>query len=244
MRPEATRSTDIQGFILVEMALVSMIAGLILWLAVVTLIRGSSVVTESLATSWYTDNLAAVSRQMRSDLISTRRSWISAETFTDANFDGEQIAVVIPIARNNDQEFEVHTNGDPVTDFTPDWQGLVVYCPYRTSEGVTELRRYTCYPDSSHDWPFALHSHSSHSAVKAGTIRLRDGGGKKYLIDRHLGNPGANQPYRVVGTDVLVAGFIDGAPGDPVTVELAAVVNADLYPWMNLVRTFCVYPRN
>jgi len=244
MLPEVIRRTRTRGFSLVEMALVSMIAALLLWLVVVTLIRGSNVVTESLATSWYTDNLAAASQQIRSDLISTRRSWISAGTFTDAGFDGEQTAVVIQTARNDDQQFEFLANEDPVTAFTPDWQGVIVYCPYKTSGGVTELRRYACFPGSSHTWPFSLHSQSADPAVKADTIRLRDDGSKKYLIDRHLGNLGANQPYRVVGTDVFVSDFIDEILDDPVTVELTAVVDAAVYPWMNLVRTFSVYPRN
>jgi len=243
MARRATDACSARGFVLVEMALVTVVAAITLWLVVVTLVNGSNMASEFQVTSWHSDNRASAAREIWSDLVSTRRAWLDVQTFSDPDFDGDQFVVVSHTARNDNHGFQLLNDG--VQAFEPDWQGVIVYCPYKTSEGVTELRRYLCYLDpSQYDYPFTLHSESANPAVKADEIRLRDSGHRKYTIDRHDGNPGAHQPYKVVGVNVLISSFVDDTPDEPIRVELTAVVDSDRYPWLDLTESFYVSPRN
>ncbi len=88
-----------------------------------------------------------------------------------------QCAIVLPSARDRDGAFQVSGS------YQPCWQAVVLYCPYVTAKGVSQLRRYVYYDD---DWvfkfPFTV------DAITADEVTLTDALGVSVVVDREDGN--------------------------------------------------------
>jgi hypothetical protein len=231
------KRTSAKGFTLVETMQVLVILVLLLGMIVSALSTGGSVLVEFQGCSLRRNNLRLAAHQVWLDLVEAKRSDLDTVVFSDPDLGEGQVAFLVHTARDTGYQFGVDAN------LAPQWQGVTVYCPEQTSKGVVEFRRYSCYP-AGYTIPFKFKPGNS---ITTDTITLRDSAEppSQYAIDRHTGNPGANQPVEVVGTDVSLTQFTYNNPNEPVHAELTAA-SGDLtrYPWMSFKRDIYVYPRN
>ncbi len=101
-----------------------------------------------------------------------------------------QCAVLMPSARDSAGVFRVDSAGYPA------WQAAVVYCPYVTSGGVSQLRRYKYYAAAA-SFPFQF---DPGQPITETEVRLRGQDASVITIDRLNGNPSlpAGQNFQVL----------------------------------------------
>jgi hypothetical protein len=153
----------------------------------------------------------AAMNALLADLREAPRAQVDVET--RGLLDG-QCAVAMPTAQDADGTFHL------TADYRPEWQGVVVYCPYETGAGVRQLRRYVVYQAGlSLPVAFATGNPITSSAIRVST------GTAPITIDREAGNTELD-----VGREFLVycpglVGFTVET-GSPTTVTLQATVTA------------------
>jgi hypothetical protein len=230
------KKVSARGFTFVETVQALVILVLLLGMIVTALSTGGSVLAEFQGSSYRRNSLQQAAQQVWLDLVEAKRSDLDMVTFSDADLGPDQVAFLVHTARNAGYQFGVDAS------LGPQWQGVTVYCPEKTSGGGVELRRYTCYP-AGYALPFRF---KSGTPITDSAIKLRDSGDppRNYTIDRQNGNPGANQPVQVVGTGVSLTQFTYNNPTIPVHAELMASASLPRYPWMSYRRDVHVFPRN
>lgn len=252
-----------RGLTLVEVTLCIFIFGLATGIMAYSYVKGIDVASEFEVSTSLIESLNNAAYQVWLDMKDSRTDDLDLLPFTDPGLLGESLAVLINGARDRDYQFHLSE-----TDFSPQWLSVIVYCPYKTSGGVTELRRYVVYPtpadppeeegkakkkakgdkgkkasNGGHEWPFHF---SSGSAITPDQIFLRDSSkpSKTYTIDRHQGNPGDYRPLIIVGTNVLLSSFTEGNNKTPANFVLGAKPSSQRFSWMYFRRKVYVSPRN
>lgn len=152
----------------------------------------------------------------------------------DEHFPDGYDAWVFPTAYHKDN------NKFQFKNYEPDWQGGIVYCPYKANEdSVPELRRYSFY--GSYTLPFSF------TNITDKYIELEDGAETPIEINRHRGtvqggeNPG-NPKYRVAVSNILET-KID-ADVDTIVVELTSSVRGRHEKALDEKSTLYISPRN
>jgi hypothetical protein len=145
------------------------------------------------------------------DLREAPRTAVSIET---RGLPTGQCAIAIPTARDSNGTFHL------TSDYRPDWQGVVVYCPYETDAGVRQLRRYVVYDGSL---TFPIHFREP-DPIQENEIRLRSEG-TPFSIDRATGNTELETGREFLVACVGLTAF-SVALGSPTTVTLEATVTA------------------
>jgi hypothetical protein len=84
-------------------------------------------------------------------------------------------AVVFASARGADGTFQLDAS------YRPDWQAVIVYAPYTTSQSVRQLRRYVYY-DDGYRFPFST------CVVAEDVLTLTDADGRALVVNRADGN--------------------------------------------------------
>jgi len=236
MNDSHAKKTSDRGFTFVEALQALVILVLLLGMIVTALSTGGSVLVEFQGCSHRRNNLSLAAHQVWLDLVEAERSDLDTVTFSDPDLGANQVAFLVHTARDTSYQFGVDAS------LSPQWRGVTVYCPEKTAKGVVELRRYSCYP-TGYTFPLEF---KPGTPITDSEIKLRDSGEppRNYTIDRQNGNPGANQPVQVVGTDVSLAQFTFNNPNEPVRAELVASADLSRYPWMSFRRNIYVFPRN
>jgi len=197
-----------RGYSLVEVAIASGILVSVLG-AFVAALEGSS---QSLATGCAKGLASARLEQALHRLEADCRE--ASQSLITRNVDGlpvGQCAIALPCARDSEGSFHV------TSSFQTAWQGVIVYCPYVTAEGVTQLRRYVYY-STSYSFPFTF---VGSPPVTSESIMLQDALGCSLEIDRQHGNTSLPVGERFT---VVCPGLIewDIVPGALTTVSLNA----------------------
>ncbi len=174
----------------------------------------------------------------RKDLRETDSDKITVYSFTDADFSEDQDALALATARDVNGDFQVDSR------YEADWQGVIVFCPYKQSGTIGELRRYVSY--GSYTFPCTFDS------ITSDTISITEqSGGIQISIDRGSGAvsttpPGqgtaGDPPYQVVASMVSLASISSAAAIYEVTLNAEAsgrtggILSRELKAY--------VYPRN
>lgn len=115
-------------------------------------------------------------RRMAADVKEAPADMIHTET-SGSGLSPELCAVVLPSARDSGGAFHV------TADCEPDWQAVIIYCPYTTAKGVSELRRYVYFDEArAFTFPFDI------AQVTEDEIRLTDAGSQPLVMSRPDGN--------------------------------------------------------
>jgi len=210
--PVGLRVAGLNGFTYVEVAISLGLLVVVMGAFVVALEGGSNGLVTGSARGVLTTRVYEALAAMDADL---REASAAKITTGQAGLPANQCAVVLPSARDSSGAFVVGAA------YQPAWQAVVVYCPYLTGKGVSQLRRYV-YFDAAYTFPFEI------LEITADTIRLRDSGGRLLDVDRENGNTSLS-PGREF--QVLCPGL----------TELAVEVGA---PTELTIRASCVTRRN
>ncbi len=127
-------------------------------------------------------------RRMAADVKEAPADMIRTKTSGDG-LSPQLCAVVLPSARDSGGTFHVTAAGEP------DWQAVVIYCPYTTSKGVSELRRYVYFDEArAFTFPFVI------ADVTEDEIRLTDAASQPLVMSRPDGNTllAAGQEFHVL----------------------------------------------
>ena len=114
--------------------------------------------------------------RMATDLKEAQSSAIRVAT-TGNGLSANLGAIVMSSSRDSSGVF--HVTGA----YGPDWRAVIIYCPYTTSKGVSELRRYVYFDDArAFTFPFDIDD------VTADEIRLTDALSQPLVMSRPNGN--------------------------------------------------------
>lgn len=144
---------------------------------------------------------------LEADLREAEQSKITVHT---TGLPGGQCAIVLPSARDRTGAFQVSGS------YGPCWQAVVLYCPYVTAKGVSQLRRYVYFDDSwVFKFPFTV------DEITADEVTLRDALDTLVVVNRHDGNTTLEAGREFT---VLCPGFaaLAATPGTPTRVTLSA----------------------
>ena len=120
--------------------------------------------------------MARATAALGADLMETDESMVRTDT-TGSGLSEDLCAIVMPSARDAGGTFHVGNN------CRPDWQAVIIYCPYTTAKGVSQLRRYVYYDDDgAYAFPFSI------AQITAGEIQLQDNHGSPLTMSRPDGN--------------------------------------------------------
>jgi hypothetical protein len=170
---------------------------------------------------------------LEADLRETRADWVSARTFEEQGWDRPQSALAMPSPRDFNGQVHVTEEG------WPDWQTIVVYCPYITDAGERQLRRYQ-YPVGQHQFPLAFRDTPPiHSQV----IRLRDTTGppRSLVVNRRTGHPHAQPRFTVVCSRLVQFAAEDGPLW---TISISVGRRTPDGDFVEVERARTVFPRN
>lgn len=224
------------GFTILETAIAVPAFSMIFGLMVFIHSRSTDFWNEFELTTSFNEKMSHATARMASDLAETRGALVETVQFSDPLFESSQLASMNPTGRDSAGNFHVDAQ-----NFTTQWQGVIVYCPYKTAQGVVELRRYVAYPDPAvYNFPFKF---AASNPVTADSITLKDKNQSSYVINRMTGNAGDPYPMRVVASQVRLVSF-SMESANLVRFELAAVANLSRYPSMNLKKNQYVQTRN
>jgi len=155
----------------ISIALMSMVMGAF----VVALEGGSDAFFSGSARGVVSARVDEALRAMAADLRETQAGHVI--TCQNGLPDG-QCALALSSARDADGDF--HVTGS----YRPDWQAVVAYCPYVTSKGLRQFRRYVVYDGSgTYTFPFSFRQ------ITDEEIQLEDALGQELTINRAEGNP-------------------------------------------------------
>ena len=171
-----------RAFTYVEVVIALGLMAVIMGSFAVALNSGSDSFVRSSVRGLLAANVSRTLTVLENDFHESSSSTVS--TFADG-LPEEQCLIVLASARDSDGVF--HTT----STCRVDWQAAVVYCPYTTSQGVRQLRRYVYYDDS-----FAFPFQSC--VIEADSVTLTDLLGSELVVDRKNGNPSAGPAFEVL----------------------------------------------
>jgi len=200
---------DGRGFTYVEVVLSISLLVVVMGAFVVALNGGMSSFATGCASGVLSERTQAALRKIEADL---REAPAGDVDVCVSGLPAGQAAFLLPSARDSAGVF--HVTSAP---YEPEWQAVVVYCPYVTDAGVSQLRRYVYYRDAS-DFPFHFHGAQP---ITDEYIELKGHGSASITVDREEGNTSlpAGLEFQVFCpglTDLVVT------PGAPTTVTLRA----------------------
>jgi len=163
------------AFTLVEVVISLGLLSAILAAFVVVLNSTSDALAVGCLKGVITSEVAQTLRTIEADIRESDQGQILTE---QAGLPAGQCAIALPSARDSSGVFHVDSAGRPV------WQALVIYCPFTTPAGVTQLRRYTYYASSS-DFPFQF---APSNPITDAQILLNGQGSALIVVDRQNGN--------------------------------------------------------
>ncbi len=231
---------NIHGISLVE---------LMLALSILTIVCGVSIfifhqsATFSYEVEWTSTLLQQLSQgvqMIRWDMLSTEYSEVSTYNFSDpANFphSGELYAWIFPTGYDKDtNEFQVDGS------YLPDWQGGIVYCPYRKdTDSPPELRRYSFYDGGNK--PFVIDN------ITVDQIIVHDKDSTEIAIDRRWGSAirelvdiSGIPKYRVAVSSITDTEIDETS--NPIKITLIAGTKGRLENRLSENATLYISPRN
>lgn len=142
--------------------------------------------------------------------------------------------ILFATARNRDGTF-ISREG---ADLSPDWQGLVCYCPYMVGANVMELRRYVFYLDDlvNGDGVQAYDTNQANATFGTGVLAPESGvtittggagpGNNPFSTNTPAGKPTLADLLDMDGDGSIADGVLDasGASGADATDEILSVV--------------------
>jgi hypothetical protein len=197
------RQTQSNGFTYVEVTICLALMTTVVGLVAAAMEGGTQSFTRSSVRGMLTSRVNGALSAIEGDLRETSAGKVA--TFSDG-LDAGYCLMVMPSARDADGAFHL------TAGHRPDWQAAVVYCPYTTSGGVRQLRRYVQY-DSSYQFPFQS------CTINSGIIRLTDAIGQTLQINRGSGIAANDPAFEVFAPGV--AG-LNVELGDTTTVTVSA----------------------
>ncbi len=198
------------GFSLLEVTIAMAILSITMGLALFIFHLSSGSFQETDVSAHLTERLQEGINKIRIDLRESSISTVSRYSFVDPNFGSTVMHILtMAAARDADNTFQVDSN------YKPDWQGVVVYCPYKNG-GAKELRRYTAY--GNYAFPFSFPQDPTDVM-----IHLEDDNGTIVKIKRKdgivaTGGSGGIPAYRVVSNMLMQVRVTEAE--DPVTATI------------------------
>lgn len=206
------RSATRRGFTYVEVMISVGLMSVVMSAFVMALERGSDSFITGCAKGVLSAGIESALDTMAADLREASQNLVATST---TDLPKGQCAVILPSARDSGGTFRV------TSSYEPSWQAVVIYCPYVTSGGVSQLRRYVYY-DSGHKFPFKF---DGEHPITEDYIYLKDEDENELTVDRKSGNASlpAGREFHVLcpgitGLDVDTAGK-DGDRTTLVTVR-------------------------
>lgn len=169
------RSATRRGFTYVELMISIGILSAVMGAFAMALERGSDLFITGCAKGVLSARVESALNTMAADLREASQGLVA--TSTTGLPEGE-CAVVLPSARDSGGTFHV------TSSYEPSWQAVVVYCPYVTSGGVRQLRRYVYY-DTGYAFPFKF---DGEHPITEDYIYLKDEDENELTVDRKSGN--------------------------------------------------------
>lgn len=196
-----------RAFTCVELAISVAILAVVMGMFVAAFESGSDAFITGCARGVLAARTSGALRVLGADLQEAESSKITVDT---TGLPAGQCMIVLPSARDPDGAFQVSGS------YQPCWQAVVLYCPYVTAKGVSQLRRYVYFDDDYEFlFPFTV------DAITATEVTLRDALDHLVVVDRENGNAAL-----AVGREftVLCPGFtgLELTKGTPTRVTLRA----------------------
>ena len=164
------------AFTYVEVVISSGILVTVMGMFVAALEGGSDSFITGCARGVLSARVEGVLQRIAADLKEAPAGMIDTKTVGNG-LSSELCAIAMSSARDSSGVFHVTAEAEP------DWRAVVIYCPYTTSKGVSELRRYIYFDDAgAFTFPFTI------VQVGADTIRLKDAASGQLLMSRPNGN--------------------------------------------------------
>ena len=220
------------GLTLLEIMVALAILTIIMGLALFMFQQAAGNLQEADVTCYLTERQHKGLNDLRRDLRETGFNTITSYEFTDPNFSQDQDAWALATARAASREFHLDSS------YAADWQGVIIYCPYKTARGMKELRRYVFY--GSYTFPFSFVD----PYITETHIYLEDALGTALAVDREAGNDSVDPAYDVATTMLTRARMICSDDENPVEVRLTGEGRARSGEMLVRELAAYVHPRN
>jgi len=163
-----------RAFTCIEITISVAILAVVMGMFVAALESGSDAFITGCARGVLAARLDGALRALGADLREAGSSKITVDT---TGLPEGQCVIVLPSARDADGAFQVSGS------YQPCWQAVVLYCPYVTAKGVSQLRRYVYFDDSCEFvFPFTV------DGITAAEVTLRDALDHLVVVNRETGN--------------------------------------------------------
>ena len=220
-----------EGFTFVELMIVMTMLTIILGLVFFIFHQSAIFFHETDLTCYLMERGHFGLNALRKDIRETASDTVTSLALAgyDSNFTDSH-AWAMATARHIGGDF--HANDQD--QYRADWQGVVVYCPYKTPGGIEQLRRYVSY--GSYTFPLAFND------ITATEISLDQG----VTISRPDGVATNDPPYVVCASQIARAAFdkIDSGPGTYCNVMLKTEGRGRHDNVLSRESETNVYPRN
>lgn len=226
---------NIHGISLVELMLALSILSIVCGVSIFIFHQSATFSYEVEWTSTLLQQLSQGVQMIRWDMLSTQYSAVNIYNFSDkANFphSGEYLyAWIFPTGYDKDtNEFKIRIDGS----YEPDWQGGIVYCPYRKDENSPrELRRYSFY---EYPPPFVITEISGEEIIiNDDDVKINRNSGE--TTGASVGDP----KYRVAVSNITDTKVVKT---NPIKITLTAGTKGRLENRLSENATLYISPRN
>lgn len=192
---------DKKAYTLIEMMIVLVISVILSGLIFLFYSKGRTAFEALDVQAQLTDNAKMAIEEITRDLTESSSGTITVDAagvvpfFTDPIDNHNRQILIFASARGDPGvtpgEDGVHANNDYAhidSDYKPTWRCAIIYCPYVTNDGITQIRKYVdygsfigYYDSSANIFPFSL------ASITVNSINLIRGDGTTLVLPRNSG---------------------------------------------------------